>query len=63
MVAKSTVTFNANSRNNKDVTERGMHGSRDNIFLNKFIYQKLRAEYVSSKRAMNPEGEGQKVVI
>lgn len=42
-----------------------MHGSRDNIYLNKFIYQKLREMYAktqATKEGLKPETEGKNQV-
>lgn len=47
-MALSTEQFNKLSRLNTTAAERGMHGSRDNIFLNKYIFNKLKAEHASA---------------
>lgn len=49
ILAKCTVEFNRESRQNCNLTERGMHGSRDNFYLNKYFFQTLRDIYLEAK--------------
>lgn len=48
MLANCTVKFNYECRKSHKVIERGMHGSRDNISLIKFIFKRLNTEYATA---------------